>query len=363
MAKFIQVDENMQVKKAEVVVNARYKLNPLSLKFITVLIAGLKFGDDQNEEYIFKVKDFKELTKLKRKDLHFAIKQALKELLEKPLYIPTDDGFMMCNWISGGNYIDSAGEIRFMIYPKLRPYLLEAKAKFLKYRLENILPLKSSYSIRIYEILKNIYNREAGYGRLAEKIYSVKELREKLEIPKSYQYGNSSGIKQRILEKAKKDLEQHTDIIFDYKEIKSGRKVVELKFIIRKNPTKTEEYIESKVNYNIKSVRHFISFLRKNYIDRSFGNASIAGNNCWLKINDKGLVYGVLESGEKKIFNSSDSERLYNNWWEIAKANWFYQKVILEDMRDFREVHIADLDFRLNLNQTIEYLKEENILK
>ena len=32
-------------------------------------------------------------------------------------------------------------------------------------------------------------------------------------------------------------------------------------------------------------------------------------------------------------------------------------------MRDFREVHIADLDFRFNLNQTIEHLKEENLLK
>ena len=363
MAKFIQVDENMQVKKAEVVVNARYKLNPLSLKFITVLIAGLKFGDDQNEEYIFKVKDFRELTKLKRKDLHFYIKQALKELLEKPLYIPTEDGFMMCNWISGGHYIDSAGEIKFMIYPKLRPYLLEAKEKFLKYRLENILPLKSSYSIRLYEILKDKYNREAGYGRLAEINYTVKELREILEIPKSYQYGNSSGIKQRILEKAKTDLEQHTDIIFSYEEIKTGRKVTHLKFTIRKNPTKTEEYIESKINYNLKSVRHFISFLRKNYVDKCFGYALIAGNICWLKINDKGLVYGILDSGEIKNFNNSESEKIYNNWWEIAKENWFYQTIILENMRDFREVHIADLDFRLNLNQTIDYLKEENILK
>ena len=39
-----------------------------------------------------------------------------------------------------------------MIYPKLRPYLLEAQEKFLKYRLENILPLRSTYVIRFEEI-------------------------------------------------------------------------------------------------------------------------------------------------------------------------------------------------------------------
>ena len=361
MARIIQVDKNMQVKKSEAVVNARYKLNPLSLKFITTLIAGLKFGDNENEEYVFKVKDFKELTKLKRKDLHFAIKQALKELLEKPLDIPTEDGFMVCNWISGGNYIDSAGEIKFMIYPKLRPYLLEAKAKFLKYRLENILPLKSSYSIRLYEMLKDKYNQEAGYGKKqAEKIYNVKELREKLEIPRSYKFND---VKRFVLEKAKTELEKHTDIVFDYKEIKSGRKVVELKFTIRKNPTKTEEYIESKINYNLKNIRYFVSFLRKNYVNRSFGYTYQNEKVYWLKIDDKGLVYGITDDLTIMNFNPAESDIIYKNWLEVAKADFFYQKVILEDMQEFNKVHKESPEFRLNIKQTIEYLREENLLK
>ena len=130
MAKLIQVNGDLEVKKADVVVKARYKLNPLSLKFITTLITGLKRSDDINEEYVFRVKDFQELTKLKRKDLYWAIKETLKELLEKPLYIPNDDGFIMCNWISGGHYVESRGEVRFMIYPKLRPFYLKLKKSF-----------------------------------------------------------------------------------------------------------------------------------------------------------------------------------------------------------------------------------------
>jgi len=168
MARFIEINGKIEVKKADVIVRARYKLNPLSLKFITSLIAGLKRGDDINEEYVFKVKDFQELTNLKRKDLYWAVKEAIKELLDKPLHIPTDDGFIMCNWISGGHYIDKAGEIRFMIYPKLRPYLLEAQKKFLKYKLENILSLRSGYSIRIYEILKDWLELNKRYGNKTE---------------------------------------------------------------------------------------------------------------------------------------------------------------------------------------------------
>ena len=182
MPRLIQVDENMQVKKAEAVVNARYKLNPLSLKFITVLIAGLKFSDNDNQMYQFKIKDFQELTKLKRNDLHWAIKQALKELLEKPLEIKTnkdknDNSFLMFNWVSSAEYKDGEGIIEFEISKKLRPYLLEAKEKFLKYRLENILLLKSSYSIRMYETLKDIFNLRTQFGNVAEEIIKVEELR------------------------------------------------------------------------------------------------------------------------------------------------------------------------------------------
>ncbi len=235
MARHIEINGNLEVKKADAIVRARYKLNPLSLKFITALISGLKRSDDINEEYVFKVKDFKELTGLKRKDLYWAVKEVMKELLDKPLHIPTDDGFIVCNWVSGGHYIEDAGEVRFMIYPKLRPYLLEAQKKFLKYRLENILSLRSGYSIRMYEILKDIYEEKKRYNRATEKIFSLEDLRKMLEIPRSYNYGGKGGIKDRILEKAKEELAEHTDIKFDYKEIKTGRKVTHLKFTIKSN--------------------------------------------------------------------------------------------------------------------------------
>ena len=136
MAKLIEVNGDLEVKKADIIVRARYKLNPLSLKFITTLIAGLKRSDHINEVYKFRVKEFQELTKLKRKDLYWAIKEALKELLEKPIYIPkgdeNDNSFLMLNWVASAEYIEGEGLVEFEISNKLRPYLLEAKEKFFK---------------------------------------------------------------------------------------------------------------------------------------------------------------------------------------------------------------------------------------
>ena len=239
MAKLIQTNSNLEVKKSEAIVKARYKLSPLAIKFISVIISNLRRSDDINEEYVLKVKDFKELTGQKTKRIYELIDEALNDLLKNPLTIPLGDeknSILKANWVSGAVY--NEGEVRFMIYPKLRPFLLEVKEKFLKYKLENILPLKSSYVIRLYEILKDWFELNNRYGNKTEKIISVDEFREVLEIPRSYQY--SSHIKKLILKKAQSEFETYTDIVFDFEEIKSGRKITHLKFLIKPNPKKVK---------------------------------------------------------------------------------------------------------------------------
>ena len=312
MARHIEVNGDLEVRKAEVIIKARYKLNPLSLKFITALIAGLKRSDDINEEYVFRVKDFKELMGLKRKDLYWAVKEAVGELLDKPLHIPTEDGFIMCNWISGGHYIESAGEVRFFIYPKLRPYLLDAQEKFLKYRLENILSLRSTYSIRMYEILKDWLELNKRYGKKAEKIISVKELREILEIPRSYPYGGSSGIKYRVIEKAKKELAEHTDIIFDYEEIKTGRKVTHIKFII-----------EDKNRYSfLKSKKAFVNYLRTHYVNKPIidtPNKNANGQMSKWSISERGLLYDMNKVEDD--INATRSDQVFEALYNFAQKN------------------------------------------
>ena len=357
MAKLIQVNGDLEVKKADVVVKARYKLNPLSLKFITTLITGLKRSDDINEEYVFRVKDFQELTKLKRKDLYWAIKETLKELLEKPLYIPNDDGFIMCNWISGGHYVESRGEVRFMIYPKLRPFLLEAQKKFLKYKLENILPLKSSYSIRIYEILKDWLELNSRYGNKAEKIVSLAEFREIMEIPKSYRFND---VKRFVLEKAKTELEKHTDILFEYEEIKSGRKVTHLKFIIKPNPAKLQTDNRIQDNY-FKSRKTFVALLRKNYSGNGkfWGFKTSDGASYWLGLDNEGLVYA---SGKDiKDFNGVESAEIYDFWLKVAQNCPLYQELISEGIC-LKDLALNNKELWLEFREDLIRLKEAGII-
>ena len=313
---------NKIVKKSEALVKARYTLSPLALKLITAIIAGLDKSDEIGQEYIFPVKDFADMLNVSYGEFYNEMKDAVDELLKKPLHIDTDTGWIKANWISDAEYVDGKGVISFTIPKKLRPYLLAVQEKYLQYDIQNILNLKSQYVIRMYELIRDWYNQASRYNnsKKVEKIVEVDWLRNILEVPKSYQY--SSGVKLRILEKAKKELAEKTDIKFAYEEIKTGRKVTHLKFIIEENP-KNAKPIEDKNRYNfLKSKRAFVNYLRTYYINRPIAetpNKNANGKISKWSISEKGLLYDMRKIEDD--INATRSDEIFGALYNFAKEN------------------------------------------
>ena len=83
------------------------------------------------------------------------IKEITKDLMSKSIEIPqADGGWLLANWISSAKYIKGEGIIDLSFSPDLKPYMLQLKNQFTSYQLSNILSLHSTYSIRLYELLK-----------------------------------------------------------------------------------------------------------------------------------------------------------------------------------------------------------------
>jgi plasmid replication initiation protein len=337
MGESITLKNNDIVRKSEFLVKARYRLNPLALKFITTIIANLKRSDEIDKKYTFKVKDFADLMNVTYHDIYAEMEEAVEELLKKPLHIKEQSGWLKVNWISSARYKDGEGTISFRIDPDLRPYLLAVQEKFLQYRLENILKLRSGYIIRLYEILKDWYNTLERYNgtKKVEKIVELKWLRETLEIPNSYQY--SSGIKLRILEKSKQEFKKYTDIVFDFEEIKTGRKVTHIKFIIEENP-KNAKSIENKDKYSfLATKRSFINYLRKHYVNKAIieaPNKNANGKISKWSISENGLIYDMYYIEEN--INASRSDEIYEGLYNFAKQNEDF-KNRLADKKEFCE--------------------------
>ena len=298
------------VRKAEKLLTARYALSELAIKVITTVIAMIDKNDQDFKLYTIKVQNFKELMNSKNKNLYQQLKDACNELMDKRIEFDggEDVGFMLTRWIASAEYFVGAGEIEIEISQKLRPLLLQLKkGNYLNYELKNILSLRSTYIIRLYELLKHEYNKVVKYKpnttAVVHEIF-IDELREQFKIPKSYQY--SSHIKARIFDKAVKQFKDHTDILISYEETrKRGKKVIAVEFTIRPNDGLSDY---------LKDFRTFVSHIRKYYVNRDIWQ----GQGLILSVSEKGRIY---DKKTLKEYSKEKSQIVWETWYELAKID------------------------------------------
>lgn len=219
------MSKSMTVTQKFNLVNAKYKLNTSEIKFIMAAIAQLDSKDQTVlRDYEISVSCLEK--KLQAEQNETRLKQFSKKLMSKPLEVPTDTGWLIANWFSDIEYIRGEAKFRVRFSEKLKPYLLELKERFVSYNLKYIIPITSTYSVRIYQLLKE-------YEKIGKRYFDVKELQELLQVPKSYK--TYADFKRKVIHVAEKELLEHTDIFFELEEIKTGRKVTRLLFRIKPN--------------------------------------------------------------------------------------------------------------------------------
>jgi plasmid replication initiation protein len=139
-------------------------------------------------------------------------------------------GWVKYSLFSKCEYDPQKGNITVRFDPDLKPHYLNLKKQFAKYDLSQFLLLPSTYSQRLYEILKSWDDRQDVKIKLSD-------LHIMLNVPKSLKsvYKN---FRRRVLEKAHTDIIKHTSLKYQWEPIKKGRKVEAIKFIFSKKQIK-----------------------------------------------------------------------------------------------------------------------------
>lgn len=241
------MDEKNLVIKSNKLNEARYRLTLQEQKWVLLAIAEIQPNDEDLKEYHFQVKDFMDLVGLKGGSSYSQLKDLARSLMEKTVTIQESDGVLITNWFSFIKYYNHEGSISLAFSPKLKPYLLALKKEFTRYQLHNVIRLKSSYSVRVYELLKQ-------YQAIGWRTFELSELRSMLCVPEGslFRYHD---FKKRVLDVAKKEL-VNSDILFDYEPIKKVRKVVEIHFTIYPNKAVIDRSKKFKDDIEIKKIQH-----------------------------------------------------------------------------------------------------------
>lgn len=221
--------ENKMIRKANHLIEASYKLSAVEQKVIAILASTIKTEDDDFKLYPIRIKDFQSFTGTSSNNYE-RMEDVILGLKEKNIKIifPNEEGkkvILNVSWLSSTKHTEGSGVIELRFDPSLKPFLLQLKTRFTNYRLKNVIQLRSQFSIRIYELLKQ-------YERLGQRLFSIANLRLVLGIEIG-QYRLYADFKRKVILVAQDELARKTDISFTFEEIKIGHGIGQIRFFIK----------------------------------------------------------------------------------------------------------------------------------
>jgi len=272
-------------RQSHIIVNAKYALSRAEIDIVLTLLTAIKKEDKDFKNYEFTLSDLEKKTN--RKWNSKQLKETVKKLMSKPLELPKGNkGWKIVNWFSNFEY-DENGLISCRFDKALKPYLIELSGTRILADFRHLLPINSSYSKRMYLLLKE-------YNKIGIRTFNVEELQNILKVPKSLKIYNR--FKEKVLQRAEIDINKFTDLEVDFSEKKRGRKVIEITYTIKKNHT---------------DLKAFIAYIRELYVNELLYHSK---DGRPLKCSDKGLLY---YSDTMENINKKESLKL----WEYLHEN------------------------------------------
>ncbi|WPO84622.1 replication initiation protein (plasmid) [Chryseobacterium sp. JJR-5R] len=196
------------------ITSGRYDFTACMLDILFMLLSCL---EKDKLEYIIHVQDIEAITG--RKWNYKQLRDATEEIGSRMFEIETEDRYNQIWLFSRISYIKGSGSFIININEFSKELFLELKSNFTAMQLKSTLSVTSKYAKRIYAL-------SCQWRSLGEKTFEIVELKKMLGLidkKGNEQFTEITAFKKYVLDIAKKQLNEESDINFDYKLIKQGR--------------------------------------------------------------------------------------------------------------------------------------------
>ena len=238
-------------------VEATSKMDVSEFRVFATALTMILPEDEDFLEYELKIGDVIKLFGLPNNGMYYDLfRDAALKILERKfvIYEEKEDGVEYKTTVpliietSEPVPVDEQNRIRIQFHPKLKPYLLQLKREYLTVDVRNLSELSSQYSVKMYLILKHQLNLGNSSIR-----YELLRLRQILGIEDN-EYPSYGNFKQKVIMKAIKDINTHTDLrIPKFDEIKKVRAVDSLVFYLEQGQALRAEKLAQTKRHVVKS--------------------------------------------------------------------------------------------------------------
>lgn len=223
---------NYICQKNELVMSKQsLKLN--SSKLIRAAIMQVVREDEDLKPYLVSIKDLATLLGVSESNLYRDIRDIVQDITSNPIQLrketPKKQEWISIPWIQMCKYESDVG-VMIQLNSLLKPYLINLREKYEQYSYTNILPMKSVFSIRIFELIQSkIMLKVLPKDGLDVEI-PISEIKESLNCEDKYQ--KFANFKARVLDTATQEINKVTLYTLAYEVLKKGRIPDSIKFHI-----------------------------------------------------------------------------------------------------------------------------------
>ena len=221
----VRSDREMQVyKRNDMIQKGRHELTLQEQRCVLYAISKIKPEDSVFQEYTFELSDFYKLCGL-QDESYTKLKDILIGLKQKTWWVETAPNVeSTVSWFNKVRTNKKSGTVTVRFDDDMMPYLLELTKDnqyYTHYQLKYILPMKSQYAVRLYELLKSYLRNNY------EWFFDVESLKKQLNCEN---YKNFYDFRRWVLDPAVAEINEFTDIKIAWEPVKEGRKVTRVTF-------------------------------------------------------------------------------------------------------------------------------------
>ena len=205
-------------KSNDLIQNAMYSLTLSQQKLMLHIFAMIKPSDTELPRYEMSIYEFLKLCGVDPHNgsMYKQVKKNIEDIANAKVQwirLAGTQKITMFRWLSSATIDEGTGKIVLTLDQSLKPHLIQLKEFYTTMNITYTLPMKSQYSIKIYELCKSYQNLYIEKKKKGEPlVWSIETLKKQVDCNAS----NWAHVRRTVLDKAKSEINGKTDILFDY---------------------------------------------------------------------------------------------------------------------------------------------------
>jgi plasmid replication initiation protein len=286
---------SMMYKQHNAITSGRYDFSACQLDILFMILASLE-KDELN--YKIHTSDIETITG--RKWNISQLNESTASLLTRMFEIETSDRYRQFVLFQYFDYIKGTRTIEVKLSEVALPYFFDLKNNFTHFQLKSVLDCSSKFAKRLYMLACQW--RTVGKFPKPIPILELKQMLGMVDKKGNEQFERLSDFKKFVLDTAKAQINEHTDIHFDYELYKKGRSFEFIQIFINTSKNKPEQLeIDFQIDVEFqKNIRNVMAYdINKEHADLIVKDGYSKFTKFIEDVNNK------VKKGELKVENST----------------------------------------------------------